>query len=111
MRALALVASALLLALAACSSGGGDPRPEPTAAFDRDPCWFEEPEGEAVKCGYLTVPEDREDPESGTIQLAVAVFSARGDAPAPDPIIYLDGGPGGRTLELITESFATLIDP
>lgn len=111
MRPLASITVAIVVALAACSSSGDEPKRQSTAVFDRDPCWFEEPEGETVKCGYLTVPEDRDDSESGTIQLAVAVFAARGAAPAPDPVIYLDGGPGGRTLELITESFDTLIDP
>jgi pimeloyl-ACP methyl ester carboxylesterase len=107
---LALLAAILA---AACSSGGGGggPGPEATAAYDRDPCWFEEPDDTSVECGYLTVPADREDPGSEEIELAVAVFEARNADPAPDPIVYLDGGPGGRTLELINESFDALVDP
>jgi pimeloyl-ACP methyl ester carboxylesterase len=52
-----------------------------------------------VECGYLTVPEDRENPESPTIRIAVAIFHATGNNPASDPLLFLDGGPGSRTLD------------
>ncbi|MBN1679859.1 MAG: alpha/beta fold hydrolase [Anaerolineae bacterium] len=51
-----------------------------------------------VTCGYLVVPEDRADPASPTIRLAVAILASRSDTPAPDPVIYLEGGPGGSPL-------------
>ncbi|RRR68748.1 MAG: alpha/beta fold hydrolase [Candidatus Viridilinea halotolerans] len=51
-----------------------------------------------VTCAYLNVPEDRSDPEGTTIQLAVAVISSRSDSARPDPIIYLEGGPGGSAV-------------
>ena len=34
-----------------------------------------------------------------------------GENPAPDPIVYLDGGPGGNSLETIGLAFDSLIDP
>ena len=47
----------------------------------------------------VTVPEDHTRPGSPSIQLAVAiVYSVSGD-PAPDPVLFIDGGPGGRTLD------------
>jgi pimeloyl-ACP methyl ester carboxylesterase len=52
-----------------------------------------------VKCGYLVVPEDRTQPDSQTIRLAVAILKSRSDAPAPDPVVHLTGGPGISTLE------------
>lgn len=59
-----------------------------------------------MQCGFLTVPEDRAQPEGRSIQLAVAVFKARGADPLPDPVVWLDGGPGGETLGGTTEYFA-----
>jgi len=64
--------------------------------FVADDCPFVVPSGEAVDCGYLLVPENRSDPNSPTIELAVAIV--RSPAPLPDPIIYLEGGPGGSAL-------------
>ncbi len=51
-------------------------------------------EGQNVKCGFLTVPEDRSQPKGRTIQLAVAIFKTPNPRPAPDPLLILAGGPG-----------------
>lgn len=52
-------------------------------------------EGENVICGFVTVPENRADPDnSNTIRVAVVQFLSQSDTPQPDPIIYLAGGPG-----------------
>ena len=56
-------------------------------------------------CGYLEVLEDRSDPSSPTIRLAVARFFHPDGEPEADPIIYLEGGPGGSALELLHLSF------
>jgi len=58
-----------------------------------------------VVCGFLLVPEDRTDPHSATIQLAVAIFKTPSATPAPDPVIFLQGGPGGRVIQ----DFAPLV--
>jgi pimeloyl-ACP methyl ester carboxylesterase len=50
-----------------------------------------------VTCGYLSVPTDRSDPGSATVDLAVAVLHAV-EAAHPDPVLYLTGGPGGSAL-------------
>ncbi|MBI5666532.1 MAG: alpha/beta fold hydrolase [Chloroflexi bacterium] len=52
-----------------------------------------------VECGIVTVPQDRANREERTLKIAVAVFKARNSNPAPDPLIFLDGGPGARTLD------------
>ncbi len=51
-------------------------------------------EGQNVKCGFLTVPEDRSQPKGRTIQLAVAIFKTPNPHPALDPLLILSGGPG-----------------
>jgi pimeloyl-ACP methyl ester carboxylesterase len=69
-------------------------------------CWMELTddlvEGENVDCGYLTVPEDRTDPDSPTIHLAYAILRAPADSVQPDPVIYLAGGPGGNAVGELT---------
>ncbi|GAA1835560.1 alpha/beta fold hydrolase [Pseudonocardia ailaonensis] len=54
--------------------------------------------GAGVECGYLTVPENRDRPDGRTVRLAVARARATSPHPAPDPLVYLAGGPGGSGL-------------
>ncbi|MEQ8673889.1 MAG: alpha/beta hydrolase [Aggregatilineales bacterium] len=72
--------------------------------FEEDDCIF--PELDGVTCGYLIVPEDRADPDSPEIYLAVAIIGARNGTPLPDPVIYLEGGPGGAAIFAV-EDFMT----
>lgn len=72
-----------------------NPTPTTNSHFDSAPCPFA-PSGLPIECGYLTVPEDRANPAGPTIQLAVAIV--RNNNPAPDPVIYLSGGPGSAAL-------------
>ncbi|OBK22665.1 alpha/beta fold hydrolase [Mycobacterium asiaticum] len=51
--------------------------------------------GPNYTCGYLTVPENRDDPKSRTIRILVARVKAAAATPKPDPIVFLTGGPGG----------------
>jgi len=94
------------------------PTPEPTKeseAFQQVPCPMQLPagqvQGNTVDCGYLSVPEDRSDPDSRPIRLAVAIFHPLGGATHPDPIIYLTGGPGGSALEYLFLSFDIAFAP
>src|SRR4051812_21266805 len=65
------------------------PCPDPNV-----PGWPEGNLGPNYTCGYLTVPEDRDKPDGRTIRLAVARVKAASATPPPDPIVYLEGGPG-----------------
>jgi pimeloyl-ACP methyl ester carboxylesterase len=91
------------------------PTTVPVAAFEEAACPFELPEGQVdgrtVNCGYLAVPEDPTDPESATLRLAVAIFRHPDGNPEPDPVIYLEGGPGGSALEFASLSFGDLSAP
>lgn len=53
-----------------------------------------------VTCGHVMVPENRRDPESRLIRIAVSKVRtiAKGKPPA-DAIVYLSGGPGGPSAE------------
>lgn len=72
---------------------------EPPPHFEPSECPFTPPFGVTIKCGYLSVPENRSIPDSPTIRLAVAIIKSRSEHPAPDPVIYLEGGPGVSALD------------
>ncbi len=103
--ALLVMLGALLLL--ACS-GSSKPKavPSPTtapyqASFEDAACSFSLPDGqpvEKVRCGFLTVPENRVHPEARSVKLAAAVLKSTAAEPQPDPIVYLSGGPGGPAL-------------
>ncbi len=72
-----------------------------TSAFEPADCQFEIPHGQRVDCGYLTVPVDHSQPDGPTLRLHVAIFHSHSANPKPDPVIYLEGGPGGHALGLL----------
>lgn len=76
------------------------PTPAYQPRFETAPCAFQAPPGTDPVCGYLVVPENRASPESAMIRLHAAVFRSNAAAPAPDPVVYLSGGPGASALEL-----------
>jgi pimeloyl-ACP methyl ester carboxylesterase len=63
-----------------------------------------------VNCGFVVTPEEHEKPSGPTVQLAVAVFRSPSARPGAPPLIWLEGGPGGDSLDgigpLITGAFA-----
>lgn len=83
-----------------------EPTVVPAPQFTEATCEFDVPSGREVTCGWLTVPEDHFDANNdNTIELHVAIFASDSDDPAEDPIIYLEGGPGGEALEAIPLAF------
>lgn len=68
------------------------------AQFASAPCPSSVIAGEGVTCGVLIVPENRHKPHSRMIRLPVAVYHSRARRPAPDPVVFLPGGPGGSAL-------------
>lgn len=73
--------------------GQGNP---PT--FEKEKCRFDIPSGLKVQCGFLTVPENRNKQGSREIRLYVAIIKSRAGKPTPDPVVYLEGGPGGSAV-------------
>jgi pimeloyl-ACP methyl ester carboxylesterase len=87
----------------------------PTVAYvpryEETPCSFETPARVKVTCGYVIVPEDRSGDPLKTIRLAVAVFHSTSENPAPDPVMFLQGGPGGEAVQLSAGAFNVLVAP
>jgi pimeloyl-ACP methyl ester carboxylesterase len=89
----------LLLAALALSTFGFYPSAaQTTPRFEPTDCSFRSPRYQ-VQCGNLIVPEDRSNPDSKTISLAVAIVKSTSKTPAPDPVIYLEGGPGASDIK------------
>jgi pimeloyl-ACP methyl ester carboxylesterase len=69
------------------------PAPAYTPQFRQQPCLFDLPEP-TITCGVLRVPENRADPTGRQVELAVTILPALLEPKLPDPVIYLEGGPG-----------------
>ncbi|MBP7599930.1 MAG: alpha/beta fold hydrolase [Thermoflexales bacterium] len=52
-----------------------------------------------IECGYVAVPLEHAKPAGPTIKLAVAILRAKAPIPDGDPLVMLQGGPGGGTIE------------
>ncbi len=81
-----------------------------TPRLDPTPCQFDDTFLD-VTCFELVTLEDHADPTSLEIRLHVAVFHSYSDNPKPDPIVYLEGGPGGDALWRVESIFPFLIEP
>src|SRR5579872_3778795 len=83
----------------------------PAAAIDRlKPCASSEGPTDAY-CGKVEVFEDRAARASRKLALKVIVLPGLRREPAPDPVFYLAGGPGGGAAKMarfIREPFRTL---
>ncbi len=80
-------------------AGGADARYPVTVEACPRPLPSGEIEGQTVICGRVEVPEVHGKDDSRRIQLAFAVLKARTQSPAPDPVVYLHGGPGSGTVK------------
>lgn len=91
------------------SDAGGVPGYQPR--FVEGKCQFVAVPDQDPRCGYLEVPENRSVAGSSIIRLHVAIFESTSDSPAPDPVVYLEGGPGGDALETVQYSFKDTFAP
>lgn len=98
-----LAAFAVLACLLVPCNGSSTPTAPPAvvaanaSAFAPGPCPKTPehiPELASARCGRLTVPENRRDPNSRKIGLEVAIIPAAAAQQKSDPIVWLAGGPG-----------------
>jgi pimeloyl-ACP methyl ester carboxylesterase len=79
--------------------------------FQATACDFQIPEQSWVTCGFVVVPENRSGDLTDTIRIAVAVFHSTSNTPKPDPILYLQGGPGDKAITWSVGAFESVIAP
>ena len=98
---IAAVIALAVIALVASRAHAQEPSaPGPQAfkpEFSRGACpeHLDVPDDVFLRCGYVTVLEDRAKPDGRTIELYVVRIRALSPIRHPDPVIYLAGGPGG----------------
>jgi pimeloyl-ACP methyl ester carboxylesterase len=88
-----LLCSIVLAALTAQEN-----RLPPAVRFEERPCPFAADAGvdDQVRCGSISILEDRSAPDGRRLSLAVAIVRSLSQSPRPDPIVWLAGGLGGR---------------
>jgi pimeloyl-ACP methyl ester carboxylesterase len=59
-----------------------------------------------ARCGRLTVPEHRTQPNGRMISLSVAIVPAKSATPKPDPIVWIAGGPSDDAVTEIPMALA-----
>ncbi|GAB5491913.1 MAG: hypothetical protein Phog2KO_21280 [Phototrophicaceae bacterium] len=81
-----------------------------TPEFEQAPCPVNIPFGFVegtdplgIECGFVAVPEFHANPDGNQIRVAVAIIHSISPAPASDPLIMEQGGPGGSTLDLFVQ--------
>ncbi len=107
MRLRVLLAPIVLALAAACAAAPSTLAPAAPTLTLTD-CVLSSPSSASqvdARCGTLTVPEDRAQPDGRQITLRVAVVPAVSRSPEPDPVFLLAGGPG----QAATEAFSDLI--
>ncbi|MEM9678678.1 MAG: alpha/beta fold hydrolase [Bacteroidota bacterium] len=63
------------------------------------------------RCGFVEVPKDYDRPELGTTKLAYLVISSKNPDPKSDPVVFIQGGPGGNVLGLANVFSQINLDP
>ncbi len=83
---------ALVTIITSCQT---DKQPPATA------CDFQSiiPAGKNIDCGYITVPENHDQPDGKTIRIAYVVLHAEDATTKEYPVIYLSGGPGSSSID------------
>lgn len=102
---LALTVLALVFGLSPAGAQDAVPRFEPSS------CTFPLPSSQNPECGMLIVPENRTVNNGKTIKIAVAIIRSVNPSKAPEPIIYLEGGPGASSLKTISLQYDTVFKP
>ena len=97
LRSLKLIGIAVLFVGCSDQQGRNDAS-DPLAVFEESPCPVPLAEGlsegEDVTCGFVRVPERHVNPSGPTLKIAIAKVHSLSENPAPDPLVFLPGGPG-----------------
>ncbi len=113
---LLLVATLLLPTAAPTFAQRGDADLSAASLAETDCVFLVGPDGEEtrplgdISCGILSVPENWRIPDGRRLDIRYVVLHATADAPAPDPVLYLEGGPGGAAI-VNAQTYADLFAP
>lgn len=88
---------------ATLKAGGDNPQSPVTQIACPRPFPVTEIEGKTVFCGTVLVPEDHAEPQGRKIALKFMVMKSWSQYPEPDPLVYLQGGPGGSAFSILNK--------
>jgi pimeloyl-ACP methyl ester carboxylesterase len=71
----------------------------------------EEPYGYVTLCGYITLPQDYDNPDTGNVEIYYIQIKSTHPNPQPDPLVYLVGGPGSSGSQIFLTSFYAYLHP
>lgn len=66
----------------------------PLATFQAAECFVPVPDGYATECGYVIAPESHTAFDGDVVSLATVIVRSPNPNAAPDPLVFLTGGPG-----------------
>jgi pimeloyl-ACP methyl ester carboxylesterase len=100
----------IVLLLGACgqteeeASPAVTPSQEPATAPRWEPAEseFDASADPRMEYGFVVVPEDRTQSDSRMIRLHAVVIRSPSEAPEPDPVVFLAGGPGASALAAVS---------
>jgi hypothetical protein len=95
-RHVATSALMLLIGLALLENAGGQTQP-PQTRFDETVCDLPSVSSQIrprLRCGTVSVPRDYENPNAGRFKLAVVLIRSEQQPSWPEPVVYINGGPG-----------------
>jgi pimeloyl-ACP methyl ester carboxylesterase len=88
---------AMLALLAVATAAALPPRAaaqQPLTTFQAAECFVPAPDGYAMECGYVIAPESHNSFDGDVVALATAIVRSPNPNKAPDPVVFLAGGPG-----------------
>ena len=85
----------------ALKAGGADLNAPVAQTLCPRPLPANEIEGKTLFCGTVQVPEDNARPDGKKIPLKFSILKSWSQYPEPDPVVYLQGGPGASALSQI----------
>ena len=88
------------------STPAGNAREATEPTYEEAECWFPLYRDDRSECGYLTVLENHKRPDGRRLQLAVAILRSTNAVHYEDPVVVINGGPGGA-LDLTQQGLAT----
>ena len=91
----------LLVTILTTSAGGAtaDTTPRAKGSWEKVACPFDASKALLpVTCGRLKVPENYDDPQSRSIEVAFMVIRPERKIDSDNPVIFLSGGPGSPSL-------------
>jgi pimeloyl-ACP methyl ester carboxylesterase len=93
----------LWMAGLALLTGGVANAQDAVPRFEEGDCTVSLSDDTGVSCGMLIVPLDYDDPDGEVIRVPVVRIEALSTSPDSDPVVMLQGGPGGSSIDYFTE--------